>query len=234
MPAEKFPMAVLVNKFSASASEIVSAALQDHGRAIVVGERTYGKGSVQNIIEMHEGSERSALKLTTASYWRPSGKNIHRFPDSKDSDDWGVRPTDSGYKLTPQARTALSNAGVPESVLAKLKAFPETRFAQEKDYLDELAKVLNKEELEKYKSKFLAHADRGFEVPMTDEERMEYVIYRMERDVVRTKAKPADKTKKDGKSKKPFVDRVLQKAMDHLKKEINKAGAAAMLPIGNA
>ncbi len=234
LPAEKFPMAVLVNKFSASASEIVSAALQDHGRAIVVGERTYGKGSVQNIIEMHEGSERSALKLTTASYWRPSGKNIHRFPDSKDSDDWGVRPTDSGYKLTPQARTALSNAGVPESVLAKLKAFPETRFAQEKDYLDELAKVLNKEELEKYKSKFLAHADRGFEVPMTDEERMEYVIYRMERDVVRTKAKPADKTKKDGKSKKPFVDRVLQKAMDHLKKEINKAGAAAMLPIGNA
>ncbi|HTU91885.1 MAG TPA: S41 family peptidase [Gemmataceae bacterium] len=235
LPAEKYPMAVLVNKYSASASEIVSAALQDHQRAVVIGERTYGKGSVQNIIEMHEGSDRSALKLTTASYWRPSGKNIHRFPDSKDSDDWGVQPNDTGYQLTPQARTALRNAGVPESVVAKLKAFPETRFPLEKDYVAELAKLLSKDELDKYKGKLLSHADHGFEVPMTDEERLEYIIYRTERDVVRTKATPAEKTKKDGKSKKPFVDRVLQKAVEHLKKEIDKAGAAAALvPMGNA
>jgi carboxyl-terminal processing protease len=235
LPAEQHPMAVLVNKYSASASEIVAAALQDHNRAIIVGERTYGKGSVQNIIEMHEGGERSALKLTTASYWRPSGKNIHRFPDSKDSDDWGVRPNDSGYKLTPEALTALGNAGVPASVLAKLKAFPDKRFPQEKEYVAELAKVLSKEELDQYKSKFLAHADRGFEVPMTDEERLEYMIYRTDRDIVRSKAKPEAKPKKDGKPKKPFVDRVLQKAVDQLKKEIDKAGAAAMpLPIGNA
>src|SRR5579883_435211 len=234
MPAEKYPMAVLVNKYSASASEIVAAALQDHGRAVIVGERTYGKGSVQNIIEMHEGSDRSALKLTTASYWRPSGKNIHRFPDSKDSDDWGVRPTDSGYKLTPEALTALGNAGVPEAVVAKLKAFPDTRYAQEKDYLAELGKVLSKEELDQYKSKLLAHADRGFEVPMNDEERLDYMIYRTDRDIVRTKAKPAETKTKDGKAKKPFVDRVLQKAVDHLKKQIQKDAAAALLPMGNA
>ena len=49
-----------------------------------MGERTWGKGSVQNVIEMENG--RSALKLTTAAYFRPSGKNIHRFPDSKDTD----------------------------------------------------------------------------------------------------------------------------------------------------
>ncbi len=91
-----FPMAVLVNRFSASASEIVSAALQDHKRAIVVGERTWGKGSVQNVIEIEDGS--SALKLTTASYHRPSGKNIHRFPDSKEEDEWGVMP-DEGYNI---------------------------------------------------------------------------------------------------------------------------------------
>ena len=83
-------MVCLVNGHSASGSEIVAACLQDHKRALIVGERSYGKGSVQNVIEM-EG-RRSALKLTTASYWRPSGKNIHRFPDSKDTDDWGVRP----------------------------------------------------------------------------------------------------------------------------------------------
>src|SRR5690349_21718964 len=91
------PMVVLINKYSASASEIVAAALQDHKRAAVIGERSYGKGSVQNIILLE--NDTSALKLTTASYIRPSGKNIHRFPDKKDfesahidPDEWGVKP----------------------------------------------------------------------------------------------------------------------------------------------
>ena len=91
-----FPLAILVNRYSASASEIVSAALQDHKRAVVVGERTWGKGSVQNVIELENG--KSALKLTTASYHRPSGKNIHRFPNAKDEDEWGVMP-DEGYSV---------------------------------------------------------------------------------------------------------------------------------------
>lgn len=91
-----FPMVVLVNRFSASASEIVSACLQDHKRAIIVGERTWGKGSVQNVIELEGG--KSALKLTTATYHRPSGKNIHRFPKATDDDEWGVMP-DEGFNL---------------------------------------------------------------------------------------------------------------------------------------
>jgi carboxyl-terminal processing protease len=85
-----FPMVVLVNQYSASASEIVAACLQDHKRAVVVGQRTWGKGSVQNIIGLEEG--RSALRLTMASYWRPSGKNIHRGRDAKEEDEWGVKP----------------------------------------------------------------------------------------------------------------------------------------------
>ena len=93
---EGVPMVILVNHYSASAAEIVSACLQDHKRAVVMGERTWGKGSVQNIIELENG--RSALKLTTAAYKRPSGKNIHRFPDSKDKDEWGVMP-DLGFEL---------------------------------------------------------------------------------------------------------------------------------------
>jgi len=95
-----FPVVVLVNRFSASAAEIVSACLQDHHRAVVIGERTWGKGSVQNVIPLEHGH--SALKLTTASYRRPSGKNIHRFPDASDDDDWGVKPNE-GYevKITP-------------------------------------------------------------------------------------------------------------------------------------
>ena len=96
LPAGEHPITIIVNRYSASASEILAAALQDHTRAVVVGERSFGKGSVQNVIEME--SRASALKLTTASYWRPSGKNIHRFPDSKETDDWGVSP-DKGYEV---------------------------------------------------------------------------------------------------------------------------------------
>jgi carboxyl-terminal processing protease len=85
---------VLVNHYSASASEITSACLQDHQRAVVVGERSWGKGSVQNVIELEDG--KSLLKLTTAGYLRPNGHNIHRFPDAKETDEWGVSPN-SGF-----------------------------------------------------------------------------------------------------------------------------------------
>lgn len=95
------PMVILANKYSASASEIVAACLQDHGRAVVVGERTWGKGTVQNIIQLEGG--KSALKLTTATYWRPSGKNIHRFKKAGEEDDWGVSPNEGfEVKLTDE------------------------------------------------------------------------------------------------------------------------------------
>ena len=95
-PAADHPIAVLIDRFSASASEIVAAALQDHHRATIIGERSFGKGSVQNLHAL-EG-RKTALKITIASYWRPSGKNIHRFPDAKEADDWGVRPSE-GFEV---------------------------------------------------------------------------------------------------------------------------------------
>jgi carboxyl-terminal processing protease len=68
------PLVVLVNQSSASASEIVSGALQDHGRATIVGERTWGKGLVQTVTPMEAG----AVALTTARYYTPSGRQIQR------------------------------------------------------------------------------------------------------------------------------------------------------------
>jgi carboxyl-terminal processing protease len=90
------PLIVLVNRFSASASEIVAASLQDHRRATIVGERTWGKGSVQRVIRLEGG--RSALKLTTSSYRRPNGKSIDRSAAPERSDEWGVRP-DPGFEI---------------------------------------------------------------------------------------------------------------------------------------
>jgi carboxyl-terminal processing protease len=65
---------VLVNGGSASASEIVAGALKDHGRALLVGRRTYGKGSVQTVMPLSRGG---AVKLTTSRYFTPSGASIH-------------------------------------------------------------------------------------------------------------------------------------------------------------
>jgi carboxyl-terminal processing protease len=93
--ASDVPLAVLVNGHSASASEIVAACLQDHRRAVVVGERTYGKGTVQHLIPIEYN--RSKLRLTVASYWRPSGVNIDRTI-AGESGPWGVSPN-AGYEV---------------------------------------------------------------------------------------------------------------------------------------
>lgn len=140
-----FPMAVLVNRYSASASEIVAACLQDHERAVVIGERTWGKGSVQNVVELERGA--SALKLTTAGYHRPNGKNIHRFPDAKDSDDWGVIPSPgfevklSGAETTQliaqqrQKDVARNKNGQPEADASGSGGFVDTQLQKALAYL---------------------------------------------------------------------------------------------------
>src|SRR4051812_25930080 len=83
----KFPMIVLVNEHSASASEIVAGSLMDNKRALVIGTRSYGKGSVQEVIPLE--SNGGELKLTVAYYYLPSGRLVHK---KKDATDWGVEP----------------------------------------------------------------------------------------------------------------------------------------------
>ena len=86
-----FPLAVLVNQNSAGAAEIVAACLQDHHRAAIIGQRSFGKGTVQEIFDLE--SDCGAMKLTTASYWRPSGKNIARSKMPARTTRGASRPT---------------------------------------------------------------------------------------------------------------------------------------------
>ncbi len=74
MDPQEYPMIVLVNQGSASASEIVAAAMQDWGKAVILGKTTFGKGSVQTILPLSDGS---GLRLTTAKYYTPRGESIH-------------------------------------------------------------------------------------------------------------------------------------------------------------
>ena len=90
------PMVVLVNEGSASASEIVAGALQDYGRAKIVGSRSFGKGSVQDLFHLDRGE--AYLKLTTQYYQLPEGRIIHREPDSV---RWGIEP-DVAIRMTTQ------------------------------------------------------------------------------------------------------------------------------------
>ncbi len=87
---KEIPIIVLVNDQSASASEIMAGCLQDAGRALVGGQRSYGKGTVQQVFPLDGNS--TALKFTTARFYRPSGANIHRSEEMKDADQWGITP----------------------------------------------------------------------------------------------------------------------------------------------
>lgn len=96
------PLVVLVNEYSASASEIVSGALQDNNRALIVGQRTFGKGSVQSVIKLGDGS---GLKLTVARYYTPKGISIQAEGIHPDIEIEDVDPEAFGKAIVKSNKT---------------------------------------------------------------------------------------------------------------------------------
>ena len=115
-PWPNMPLAVLVDSNSASASEIVAGALQDHDRALLLGTTTYGKGSAQNVFPLSNGG---GVKLTTALWFTPSGRSINRIRDTTGTGT-GARPDSNvrrpTYK-TDAGRTVLGGGGITPDVI---------------------------------------------------------------------------------------------------------------------
>ena len=118
------PLVVLVNGGTASASEIVAGALKDHGRALLIGRRTYGKGSVQTVMPLSHGG---ALKLTTSRYFTPSGASIQGKGIVPDIVEGGPKESEaaeysSGQPLAvrdPDVRTGLTSLRTSGALAAR-------------------------------------------------------------------------------------------------------------------
>jgi carboxyl-terminal processing protease len=124
----KYPIVVLVNRNTASAAEIVSGALQDHDRALIVGETTFGKGLVQTVFQI---TENTGLALTTYHYYTPSGRLIQRNYSNVSLYDYyyvrdsNVQPKDKSnleVKLTDSGRTVYGGGGItPDEKIDNIK-----------------------------------------------------------------------------------------------------------------
>lgn len=129
---EQMPIVVLVDKFTASASEIVSGALQDYDRAVIMGQRTYGKGLVQNVRDIGYNSK---LKLTTSKYYIPSGRCIQavRYEKGKPVE---IPDAERERRYTRSGRPVLGGGGIkPDVLLNKNDDFGLMKTLKDKFYL---------------------------------------------------------------------------------------------------
>ncbi|MBS0346003.1 MAG: carboxy terminal-processing peptidase [Proteobacteria bacterium] len=167
------PMAVLINRSSASASEIFAAALQDYGRAPIIGEPSFGKGTVQTLINLDEIAKNSKpkfgeLKMTVAQFFRINGGTTQlkgvtpdiRFPSASDTDNYGESSYDNALPWVQIDAASFKPAGNLKDVIPTLQNRYQSRIAADKEFqslLDDIADVRRQRES---KSISLNEADR--------------------------------------------------------------------------
>lgn len=148
-PEGDLELVVMVNGASASCSEIVAGSLRDHGKAVVVGERSFGKGSVQHVIPLERS--KAGMNLTVAHYRLPNGEMTHRTRDNQDTDEWGIIP-DVVVPLDDSEReTLLENRLLLEALPATDtdRGLPDSKKSLQFDRQMEAAVVILQEKLKK-------------------------------------------------------------------------------------
>ncbi len=175
------PLAVIVNRASASASEIFAAAIQDYGRGVIVGEPTYGKGTVQNLVDLDfwarsEKPTLGQLKLTIAQFYRISGGSTQHkgvvpdilFPVTLDAHEYGESALDNALPWTQIEPSRYTSFGDLRPLTPMLLGMHETRIAKDREFqywAEDVAEYRRQREL---KSISLKHSER-----VTERERNE-------------------------------------------------------------
>jgi len=178
------PLAVLINRESASASEIFAAAMQDYGRALIIGETSFGKGTVQNLLDLDSGAQNETpkfgqLKMTIAQFFRiDGGSTQHKgvvpdvaFPETWDPKDFGESALDNSLPWTRIKPADYSRSGDLHELLPELVARHEARAAKDKEFgwwLEDLADYRKQRD---QKSLSLLEADRRAEREQRDQKR---------------------------------------------------------------
>jgi len=180
------PLAVLINRNSASASEIFAAAIQDYGRGLIVGENSYGKGTVQNLVDLDQvkGNEKPAfgeLKMTIAQFFRVNGGSTQLkgvapdigFPLTGDFDQNGEQAFDNALAWTSIAAAGYTPSANLSTVVPMLEARHESRTAGEKEWLALQADIADSRKLRKETSISLNEQVRREERDDQEKKRLE-------------------------------------------------------------
>jgi len=185
------PLAVLINRGSASASEIFAGAIQDYGRGLVIGETTFGKGTVQNIVDLDrwptgEAQRYGQVKLTIAQFFRVSGSSTQHkgvvpdlaFPASVDASEYGESTYDNALPWTRIASVPHTQYGNFGPLLPKLEARHASRIAADKEFQwwNEDVEQFRAEKAKKYIS--LNEAERRAEREKQDKQRVDRQVIR--------------------------------------------------------
>ncbi len=185
------PLAVLINRGSASASEIFAGAIQDYGRGLVIGETTFGKGTVQNIVDLDrwptgEAQRYGQVKLTIAQFFRVSGSSTQHkgvvpdlaFPASVDASEYGESTYDNALPWTRIASVPHTQYGNFGPLLPKLETRHASRIAADKEFQwwNEDVEQFRAEKAKKYIS--LNEAERRAEREKQDKQRVDRQVIR--------------------------------------------------------
>ncbi|MGL4406856.1 MAG: carboxy terminal-processing peptidase [Zoogloea sp.] len=167
------PMAVMINRSSASASEIMAAALQDYGRAVIVGEGSFGKGTVQTLVSLDQLANSpkpvyGELKMTVAQFFRVNGGTTQlkgvtpdiRFPTIQDEDSYGESSFDNALPWVQIPAASYSTTGSVKDMLATLNSRYHTRIARDKDFLQLQDDVTEYRKIKESKTISLNEAER--------------------------------------------------------------------------